>query len=149
HPVAHLREHQRHRRIRHPRHRQVPTVPGPAGVTVTPAVPLCPSLVAVIVAAPTLTPFTRPLPPTVATEVLELAHVTSRPVRELPFASFSVAPSCTVRPTPTLAVAGLTTSEATGTGTVIPAVPLRPSLVAVIVDAPTLPPLTRPPPPTV
>src|SRR5207248_3579702 len=50
-------------------------------VTVSAAVLLLPSLVAVIVAEPAVTPATRPLPLTVATLVLLLAHVTIRPVK--------------------------------------------------------------------
>src|SRR5690242_476778 len=65
-------------------------------VTVIADVPLCPSLVAVIVAEPATPPVTRPLPLTVATEVLLLVHVTTRPDRVLPLASFTVAVSCTV-----------------------------------------------------
>jgi len=108
-------------------------------------VPLCPSLVAVIVAVPATTPLTRPLPFTVATDVLLLDHVTTRPVRGLPLASFGVAVSCTVWPAATLAVAGLTVTDATGTlVTVIAAVPVFPSLVAVIVADPAAPPVTRP-----
>src|SRR5438067_12820035 len=42
------------------------------------AVPLFPSLVAVIVAEPLPAPVARPLPPTVTAELL-LAHVTARP----------------------------------------------------------------------
>src|SRR2546425_5944566 len=51
-------------------------------VTVIAAVPLCPSLVAVIVADPAPVPLTSPLPLTVATAVLLLPHVTTRPGRE-------------------------------------------------------------------
>ena len=59
--------------------------PGGGGVvTVTVAVPLCPSLVAVIVADPTATPVTSPVPLTVATPVALLTHVTTRPVNALP-----------------------------------------------------------------
>src|SRR6266487_6664716 len=71
--------------------------PAPTRVTVLPpvtvmaAVPLCPSLVAVIVAGPAARAVTRPLLLTVATEVLELVQVTVRPVRRLPPASRSVA----------------------------------------------------------
>src|SRR6267378_759825 len=119
-------------------------------VTVTVAVPLWPSLVAVIVAVPAATPLTRPLPLTVATAVLLLAHVTTRPVSGLPLASFGVAVSCTLAPTGTLAVAGLTATDATGTFVAVTvAVPLWPSLVAVIVAVPAATPLTRPLPLTV
>src|SRR5439155_771672 len=65
-------------------------------VTVTDEVPLLPSLVAVIVAEPGVTPETSPLLLTVATAVLELDHVTVRPESGAPFASFGVAVSCTV-----------------------------------------------------
>src|SRR5213596_2020107 len=46
----------------------------PDDVTVMAAVPLFPSLVALIVMEPGVTPLTRPLVLTVATAVLELAH---------------------------------------------------------------------------
>src|ERR1051325_10144181 len=124
--------------------------PGAAPVTVMADVPLCPSLVAVIVADPAAIPDTSPLPLTVATDVLLVDHVTVRPVSGLPFASFGVAVSCTVWPTPTLAEAGLTVTDATGTlVTVIAAVPLLPSLAAVIVAEPAATPVTRPLPFTV
>src|SRR6266702_2816067 len=114
-------------------------------VTVIVAVPLCPSQVAVIVAEPAAPPVTSPLALTVATAVLLLAHVTVRPANRLPFASFGVAVSCTVWPTCTDAEAGLTVTDATSTVlTVIAAVPLFPSLVAVIVAAPVVTPVTSP-----
>src|SRR5439155_153955 len=119
-------------------------------VTVIADVPLFPSLVAVIVADPAATPLTRPLPFTVATEVLLLAQVTTRPLSGLPPASLGVAASCTVCPTVTLAVTGLTVTDATGIAdTVTAAVPFLPSLVAVIVADPAATPLTRPLPLTV
>ena len=55
-----------------------------ASVAVTVAEPLCPSLVAVIVADPAALAVTSPLPFTVATTVLLLAHVTTRPGRGFP-----------------------------------------------------------------
>src|SRR5439155_924875 len=113
--------------------------------TVTLAVPLFPSLVAVIVADPAATPVTSPAADTVAIAVFELVHATPRPVSTFPAASFGVALSCVVAPTKTFAVAGLTVTEATGTlDTVTAAVPACPSLVAVIVTAPTATPVTRP-----
>src|SRR6266550_2787800 len=119
--------------------------PADGGVTVMAAVPLCPSLVAVIVAEPATTPLTSPLELTVATEVLLLDHVTVRPVSGLPLASFGVAVSWTVWPTGTLADAGLTVTELTATfDTVMLALPLCPSLIAVIVAEPTAAPLTSP-----
>ncbi len=80
----------------------------------TVAVPLVPSLVAVIVADPEATPVTRPAPLTLAIVVLLLAQVTTRPVRVLPAASFVTAESCCVAPTAMLADVGLTVTEATG-----------------------------------
>ena len=65
-------------------------------VTVTDAAPLFPSLVAVIVAEPGVTPETSPAPFTVATDVLLLDQVTVRPESAAPFASLGVAVSCTV-----------------------------------------------------
>src|SRR5438094_210264 len=119
-------------------------------LTVIVVVPLCPSLVAVIVAAPAVTPVTTPLPLTVATAVLLLAQLTARPDNGLPFPSLGVAASCTVWPTCTDADAGLTATDATGTlVTKIAAVPLFPSLVAVSVAAPTATPVACPAPFTV
>jgi hypothetical protein len=126
-----------------------------AGATVTDAtgtcttviadVPLCPSLVAVIVAVPATFPVTSPLALTVATDVLLLAQVTLRPLSGLPFPSFGVAVSWTVLPSFTDADAGATVTDATGTKvTVIVAVPLLPSLVAVMVAEPAAAPVTRP-----
>src|SRR5438445_529155 len=108
-------------------------MPATAGVTVTVAtgtfvtemadVPFFPSLVAVIVAEPAATPVTNPLVLTVATAVL-LTHVTVRPVRGVPFESFGVAVNSVVAPSVTLAVVGLTVTDATGTlVTVTAAVP--------------------------
>src|SRR5436309_9754194 len=126
-------------------------VPGGGGaVTVTLAVPLCPSLVAVIVAAPGATALTRPLPLTVATAVFPLAHVITRPPRAFPLASCGVAVSCTVCPCGIVTAGGVTATAATGTlATVTDAVPLCPSLVAVIVAAPGATAVTRPLPLTV
>src|SRR5438876_4297033 len=114
-------------------------------VTVSAAVLLLPSLVAVIVAEPAVTPATRPLPLMVATLGLPLVHVTIRPVSVPPAESFGVAVSCTVCPTVRLVVAGEIATEATGTVvTVSAAVLLLPSLVAVIVAEPAVTPATRP-----
>src|SRR6266704_5538060 len=89
--------------------------PGAAPVTVMAEVPLCPSLVAVIVAEPATTPLTRPLEFTVATDVLLLDQVIVRPVSGLPLTSFAVAVSCTDWRACALAEAGLSVTEATGT----------------------------------
>src|ERR1700686_3726350 len=115
------------------------------GVTVMAAVPPWPSLAAVMVASPGAMPVTRPLPATVATLGLLEVHVTTRPLNGLPFPSLGVAVSCVVCPRITLADAGLMVTDATGTGvTVMAAVPLWPSLVAVMVAAPGAMPVTRP-----
>ena len=108
-------------------------------------VPLLPSLVAVIVAEPGVTAVTRPLPFTVATDVLLLDQETARPESAAPFASYGVAASWTVSPVWTVAVAGVTSTEATAMlVTVTDDVPLLPSLVAVIVADPATAPATRP-----
>src|SRR2546430_15558236 len=83
-------------------------------VTVIAAVPLWPSLVAVIVAVPPATPVASPLPLTVAAAVLLLAHVTVRPVSVFPAASLVTAASCAVPPTERVADAGLTVTNTTG-----------------------------------
>src|SRR5438067_202516 len=97
-------------------------VPGGGGaVTVTLAVPLCPSLVAVIVAAPTATPRTMPLPSTLATPGALLPQVTARPLRGFPFGSSGVAANCIVAPTTTVPDGGVTAT--TATAVVLGAVP--------------------------
>src|SRR2546425_8189742 len=124
------------------------TVPGCTGlpaVTVTAAVPLCPSLVAVMVAVPVATPVTSPPVDTVAIAGALDAQLTIRPLSGLPFASSGVAVSWPHCPTWIPAVAGLTLTDATGTGfTVTAALPVVPSLVAVIVTAPAATPVTTP-----
>src|SRR5438445_2502828 len=115
------------------------------GFTVTAALPVFPSLVAVIVTAPAPAPVTSPVEVTVATAGVLDAQVTDRPDSRLPAASFSVAVSCTVAPTSTTAVTGLIATDATGTlATLVVADPLFPSLVAVIVADPAPTPVTRP-----
>src|SRR5207244_11733163 len=83
------------------------------------AVPLCPSLMAVIIAEPATTPLTSPLELTVATAVLLLDHAIVRPDSGLPAASFGVAVSWTAFPAGTHADAGLTVTDATGTFTTV------------------------------
>src|SRR5207245_1457529 len=127
--------------------RREPAGGGGGVVTVMVDAPFLPSLVAVIVADPTATPATSPLPFTPAIDEGLLAHVIVRPVSVLPFASLGVAVSWVVCPTNTAAVAGLTVTDATGTGaavTVTADVPLLPSDVAVIVVEPATTPVTRP-----
>src|SRR5438128_1689581 len=105
-------------------------------VTVIAAVPLWPSLVAVIVAVPPATPVASPLPLTVAAAVLLLAHVTVRPVSVFPAASLVTAASCAVPPTERVADAGLTVTDATGTFvTVTAAVPLTRPLPLTVATA--------------
>jgi hypothetical protein len=95
-----------------------------AFATVTTAVALWLSLVAVMVAEPADMPVTTPVELTVATVgALEL-HAITRPVRTLLLASFVVATSVVVAPTTMLAVGGARVTLATGTTvTVIVAVP--------------------------
>src|SRR5205807_9474165 len=66
-----------------------PTVTDATGTleTVTAAVALCPSLVAVIVAVPAASPVTKPLAVTVASTALLVVHVTVRPASTFPAAS--------------------------------------------------------------
>ncbi len=121
-----------------------------ANVTVIAAVPLWPSLLAVIVAVPATPPVTSPFPLTEATAALLVAHVTVRPPSGLPFASFGVAVSCAVWPTVRLADAGLTETDATGTTvTVIATALLCPSHATVTVATPAATPVTSPLPFTV
>jgi len=82
--------------------------------TVIAADPLCPSLVAVIVAQPGASPVTSPVADTDATADALVAHVTILPVNGLPAASLGVAVNCTVPPTTTIAGVGATDTEATG-----------------------------------
>jgi len=116
-----------------------------AWVTVMVALPVLPSLVALMLAVPTVTAVTTPCAETVATAVLLELHVTARPVRTLLFASRVVAVACDV-PTAVIELGvSATVTDATGTGTtVIVEVPECPSLVAVMVAPPTAIPVTSP-----
>jgi len=78
------------------------------------AVPLCPSLVAVMVADPAATPVTSPLPSTVATAVLLLDQLMIRPVNGAPAALSGAAVSWEVFPAVMLALGGVTVTDATG-----------------------------------
>src|SRR5262245_43222727 len=99
-------------------------------VTVTAAVPLFPSLVAVMVADPPASAVTNPFDETPAMPPALLAHVTTRPVRTFPAESLVTALSCCVAPTSRLADAGVTVTDATGaSATVMVAVAVFPSLV--------------------
>jgi hypothetical protein len=114
------------------------------------------SLIAVIVAVPTPTAVTVvvPLVPlagfTVNTAVLLDAHVTVRPLSTLLAASCNVDVSCWVPPTTIGVVGAESVTVVTGASdTVIEAVPILASLVAVIVVPPAPIALTRPFPSTV
>src|SRR5437868_6210716 len=117
-------------------------------VTDTVAVPLCPSLVAVMVAEPTVAAVTSPAPLTVATPVPLLAQVMARPASVLPFASLRVATSGTVPPTGTVTELGATLTDATGRGdgtaTVMAAESCLPALAARITTVPDAMPRTTP-----
>lgn len=112
---------------------------GAAG-TVTVAVPDFPSLVAVIVTVPAATAVTTPDVVTAAILLSPDDHATSRPVSVFPLASCVTAVSVSDDPIESCDDAGVTTTDATGTGagalTVTCAVPTFPSLVAVIVAVP-------------
>src|SRR5437868_8511817 len=117
-----------------------------ARVTVIDEVPLCPSLVAVIVVVPAATAVTRPVVLTVAALVLPEDQITVRPLRTLPSASVITAVSCcvTVIPTTRLTREGLTATLATEAGvTVSGALPLFPSLAAVMLTVPALTAVTK------
>jgi hypothetical protein len=80
------------------------------------AVPLFPSLVAVIVALPAATPVTTPDDETVAIAGDDDDHVMARPASVSPLAPLAVAASVAFSPMPTLTVAGETVTLATGAG---------------------------------
>src|SRR5207247_8474348 len=91
----------------------VATGRGAGAATVASTLPLLPSQVAVIVAAPAAIPVTRPVLLTVATAGTLLVHVRVRPVMALPLTSFGVAVNCSAAPTRTLGAAGLTVTVTT------------------------------------
>lgn len=126
----------------------VATGTGAGAVTVIVALPVFPSLVAVIVAMPGATAVTVPEALTVATPFAVEAHTIWRPVRVCPCASYVTAVSVTVDPVTTVLDGGATVTELTGTGagalTLIVALPVLPSLVAVIVALPALFAVTTP-----
>lgn len=114
-------------------------------LTVTVAVAVFPSMVAVMTALPALTPVTSPEDDTVAMVVAPELQVVVRPVSAWPVELYGVAVSWTVWPTFTLGAAGVTTTLATGVGvTVTLAVPDFPSMVAVIVTVPAETAVTTP-----
>lgn len=109
------------------------------------ALPVFPSLVAIIAVEPTPVAVTSPVEDTVAIAVLPVLHVTTRPVRTVWFKSYVVAVACAVWPTWMLEAKGDTLTESTGIGvTVIEDVPPLPSLVAVITATPLATAVTNP-----
>src|SRR6266567_3592257 len=125
------------------------TVATGTGFTMIAALALFPSLVAVILADPTPAAVTRPLAFTVATLAASVDQMIARPESGLPLASSGVAVSCCVPPTRIVALVGLKLTDATGTMTVIAALPLLPSLAAVMLAVPAASAVTSPLPFTV
>ena len=131
----------------------VATAAGAGGaVTVSPALPVLVSLVAVIVADPAATAVTNPLDETVAIIVLLLDHVTTRPMSTLLLTSRVTAVACVVCPVCSDDDARATVTVATAAGgggaggdvTVNPTLPVFVSLVAVIVADPAATAVTIP-----
>ena len=113
--------------------------------TCTTADPCFPSTVATITAFPGARPVTRPDDETVASDGDPLDQKIVRPASGCPETLRGVATSCTELPTTMLGDAGETSTTATGSGAIVTtAVPVAPSLVAVIVAAPVETPVTRP-----
>src|SRR2546426_10639577 len=88
-------------------------------LTVMAAVPLFPSLVAVIVAEPVATALTSPFESTVATPGALVVQVMVRPESGFPLASSGVAVSCCVAPTGQVDADGLTVTVATGSAALL------------------------------
>src|SRR5205814_826490 len=107
--------------------------------TLIEALPLRPSLVATIVAAPGLRPLTRPAWSTVATASSLEDQTTGRPVRELPWPCAIDAVACAVPAEVIVCAASATLTGATGTGlTEIETLEVALPADAVIVAVPTL-----------
>jgi hypothetical protein len=120
-----------------------------ACVTVSTAVPLRPSLLAVIVVVPGVIAAMPPEASTVAMAVFEDDQMIVRPVSASFDALRSVAVAMVLDPALTDDAARLTVTVATGTGvTVSVADPLRPSLVAVMLVLPSLSAVMAPVPDT-
>src|SRR2546425_501233 len=96
-----------------PGHEAMSPAPTSTAPTVTAAVPLCPSLVAVMVAVPGLSALTRPVGSTVASTGALVAQVTARLRSGVPL-SLGIAASCTVAPTNAPGAAGVTITAVTG-----------------------------------
>ena len=115
------------------------------GDTVTAAVALCPSLVAVMVAVPGATAVTRPLADTVATPVADEVQLTARPVSTSLLAARVTAVPCVVCPTSSAEDANVSDTLATGVGlTVSVASPTMLSTVARITAVPLVSAVTTP-----
>ena len=114
-------------------------------VTVRLALPVLPSLAAVMFAVPAASAVTSPFGETDAMLGEELDQLTERPVSVFPPASLSVAFACVVAPTRIEPEPNETvTVDTDGADTVKPIVPLLPSLVAVIVAEPAATAFTDP-----
>jgi hypothetical protein len=125
--------------------RETVTVATGTGETVTMAVPVFASLVAVIVASPALTDVTNPVEFTVATDGLLLVHVTVLPESASPLASLKTADAWVVCPMNMLDTVSETDTVATGTtDTATVADPVLPSDVAVIAVVPMPVAVTKP-----
>src|SRR6266404_4300326 len=97
--------------------------------TVRVAVPLFVSLVAMMEVEPSATLVATPAPSIVATPVLVDDHETERPVKTPPAESYRVAVKAAGAPSSTLAVGGVTVTDATGGGvTTITAVSATPDV---------------------
>jgi hypothetical protein len=94
-----------------------------ATATVRVAVPLRPSVAALMMADPALTAVTNPVADTVAMSGLFDDQVIARPVRTLPLASFAVAVAVVVEPILIEDCARSTVTLATGAGPVEPPPP--------------------------
>jgi acyl transferase domain-containing protein len=123
------------------------TVTDPTGIAVTAmvAAAFLPSLVAVIVAVPTDIAVTIPLADTVATLGLSLAQLMARSASTFSAASLATALSCCVDPSTRLNEETSRRTDETGTGrTVNVALPVTPSLVAMMFVVPGDKALTTP-----
>ena len=113
-------------------------------MTVISAVPCPLPALAVIVAAPTATPATRPDASTVAIATSLDSHENWTLSTASPFSSNPSAASCSVLPNPIVSADGDTSTEATGCITVTTADPDTLPALAVIVAIPSPAPVTRP-----
>ena len=113
-------------------------------VTVTAAVSLTASLVAIRAAEPAPTAVTSPVPSTVAAARLSLVQEIARPGSTFPFASCAVAERCFVMRRSRFTESEETFTDATGAGatTVTETVSLAVPLVATILASPRLMPVT-------